>query len=494
MAIPSLPHPEHHWVIPHHLKKLDATTTLKVINIFEQHEGKIISSNSRPDRVEINRTLGQLLSEDERNGVPDPFRDYQQLYTHFGILYPHTIAGGQLRLTPIAKQLAEERIGLAEFLFLQAFGYQVPSGASEPKQIRIFLNRNILVKPILMIYQVLVSLQKQGERQGYISQDEITTFIEPQIDHSNIEETVSSILEIRRPQFGKKISLPYRYPKDTRNTFNERKRVVEEFVRFLEFLPFFEVSLDETEKKKIRLNIPENERIGLPEVQILAEVEEKIENFYQFSDGEKPDRLKWYEYYCGLERRIRWYQQAQKLAILPLHPPELKLRPFSKSQQRSVITITPLVVQRTPEQTATLQQQRLDAHEQIIDKLATYILAAKGTTSYDPHSVDLDAQIEETRYFFEVKSLAEDQSDAVEQVREAVGQLLEYQYRAGESIPSHLCVVFDRFPDAEKWIIAYLINHLHMLVCWWNNNIMQFEVPNECKAQLTFLLNDQIVF
>ena len=77
-----------------------------------------------------------------------------------------------------------------------------------------------------------------------------------------------------------------------------------------------------------------------------------------------------------------------------------------------------------------------------------------------PHPIDI--LVEAPRpILVEVKTVGP--RHAGHAVREAVGQLLEYQYFL-ELPDSDLCILLDREPTAE--IVAYIEQHLGMLVLW----------------------------
>ena len=495
MSTSSLPYPGYHWVFPHHGTKFNVETVLKVIELFKKHEGESMRSTKGQARIEVNEGLSLLLSSNSRGdmkGRKEPFRDYQQLFTHLGILYPHELMNGKLTLTPFAKQLANGHIDYPAFLFLQTFGYQYPNGASKKQNIyEMYREHTILVKPFLLIYQILIELGQRSKdaTQAYLYRDEISRFLVPQRGHSQVDEIVSAILDGRKLHFGDITQLHRRSSKGKKgkdNKIESLTRTVSEFIEILEFLPFFEVYPHERRKsnKRVSLYTPEIERVGLSEVQVLVEVEADKQNFHLFRGNTKADRLAWFEYYGGVGRKERWDQRVEQLEELFFPPPPVHLREMHSVNIPS--TIAPAQVQSTLEQTALLQQQRLEAHQKVVQQLAQRFQAVGITVTCDLQSIDVQASIDAQSYFFEVKSLAGDQSDVVEQTREAVGQLYEYQYRAGVGSADdiiRLCVVLDRFPVEHQWILLYLINHLHILVCWWDESARQFRFPEASPTE-----------
>lgn len=498
--IPPLPNPEHHWVVPHHFSKLDADAFIKAFEVIKHYQGANIGSLESPDRVGLNRELGKILSEDKRKdqrNEPDPFRDYQQVYTHLGIIYPHGLVSNQLRLTPLAEQVTAGSSSLAEFLLLQAFGYQYPNGANDPKKTREYIASKTLIKPILLIYQVLTQLSSYQQNQGFLLRDEIVTFLVPQAANNNVPQIVTQILNSRTPSFGSNVAIPYRYPSEGKSTFDLRMRTTQEMMQLLKVLPYFVVSGSEAEQQ-VHIEIPKNERVGYQELEVLTSVEIQPDSFFHFKDASSATRLAWYdEYYSNPKRRTRWYQQAQKLTGLLSQPPTIELRETTSDQIRTPITISPSVRKSTPERTAKLQERRIKAHQHIVTELSKKIEASGRKVQISSDSVDVAAIVGNAIFFFEVKSLAEDQSDSVAQVRSAVGQLEEYRYRylkGGEqeaeedSLDVKLCLVLDSYPEAEPWIIKYLMSDRRIMVCWWDDEAARFQFPTDATELLSFLL------
>jgi hypothetical protein len=494
MSISSLSYPGYHWVFPHHGTKFNAETVQKAIELFKKYEGASMRSTKGSERMILNEGLASLLSSNARKdmkGAKEPFRDYQQLFTHLGILYPHQVVEDKLRLTPVGEQLAGGRMDYPAFLFLQVFGYQYPNGASKKEHIhQMYREHAILVKPFLLIYQVLIELQRRDKVHAYLHAEEISRFLVPQQGHAGIEGIVSSILEGRKLHFGDvtRLSRPSKEGKarEQDKRLDRLTRTVSEMLEIFELLPFFDVYPREqrTSHKSVRLYVPEIERAGLSEVQVLAEIEADRESFHIFRGSTETDRLVWFEYYGSLKRKERWDQRVEQLQALLSPPPPLKLREISSATIPAAIASPQ--TQHAPEQTALLQQQRLEAHQQVVNQLLRRLQAAGLKVTCDPQSVDVQVVADAQSYFFEVKSLAGDQSDVVQQVREAVGQLLEYQYRAGhesDGASIRLCVVFDRFPAEDQWVILYLINQLHILVCWWDKDSQRFYFPEASLSE-----------
>jgi hypothetical protein len=483
LTLPKLPSPSHHWVFPHHGQKLGHESFLDVLTTLEWYGGQHIGSQTSVARTMLDAELGRILTENTRTdtGASNPFRDYQQLYCHMGVLYPHQIANYELHLTPLAQKLASGSISLSEFLLLQVFGYQYPNGASGGKVIQQYLNDGILVKPFLLIYQVLSELREVADKHGYITEAEIATFLVPQKDNSSKSDVVKAILRLRSPQMGDP-TIPVPYPEESRSAYQERKRTVAEMVRVIELLPFFR-GTDGPSGRELRLEYPENEQIGAAEMAALADLESKPESLHRFVSADRGSRLEWYSRYGAVERLARWHEQVATLQAISV-PPQLQLQPWI-AETAGRVSISPAHVQRTPEQTAELQERRLASHIETIERLGKLALSVGATVTYDPRSVDLSIDLEGQRFFIEVKSLASDQSDTVDQIRAAAGQLLEYRYRAQDST-IQLCVALDRFPSAERWIVSMLLSN-GFLFCWWDESQEEWNTPPECTPLVAWI-------
>lgn len=491
MAIdrPIPPHPDHHWILPQHAILLEPESLMSAIRVFDAYQGENIKGGS-PARSNLDREIGQLLTSNPRSdqgGKPDPFRDYQQSYIHLGIIYPPVATKHILHLTPLAAEMFSGQSTLAEFHVLQALGYQYPNGASKKVVISEYMRHNVLVKPILLIYQVVRTLEQHDSAQAYLLDEEIYDFIMPQRNHDQVTRIAQALINNRLSQQGQS---PQRIER-------RYKRSITDMMAWLDYIPFFTIkSAGRNRQRRVSLEVPENERVGFEDMDRLADIEQAPETFFDFADTSSAQRLAWAMYYGSLERRTRWYKSARNLSSALHRPPQLDLRSVSANSISTQVTIRVATPQTNAQQTAELQEQRRTAHEQTLYQFAKRVENAQGTLRYDPHTVDLEVFIEQTGYFFEVKSLSMGQIDVLGQVRAAVSQLLEYHYRAKqtspERAPTHLGIVLDRFPEGAPWLIHYLIEDREMLVCWWNEEHQRFEYPEACADALSFLTSNLV--
>ncbi|MCL2061661.1 MAG: hypothetical protein FWH03_03450 [Firmicutes bacterium] len=120
-------------------------------------------------------------------------------------------------------------------------------------------------------------------------------------------------------------------------------------------------------------------------------------------------------------------------------------------------------------------------HEQILKNLAT-LLSQKDYIIKNNIYIDLLCNANGQDFIFEVKS--NNKQNALSQIRKAIAQLYEYRFNY-KLFQAKLCIVLQEKP-VQKWIIDYLLNDRHILVCWLTDD-MVFDCPNECREQLSQL-------
>lgn len=106
-----------------------------------------------------------------------------------------------------------------------------------------------------------------------------------------------------------------------------------------------------------------------------------------------------------------------------------------------------------------VDRQKLERANQIHWKLVdakSSFLSNKGLPANEHPQIDLYTKTEEDFIFYEMKSVNENGSNLLSQVRKAVSQLYEYRYIYGE--PSfRLCIVTNQgIATKDKWLLNYL--------------------------------------
>ena len=205
----SLPYPGYSWPITQHAAGFNEATIVGMLTCALPFEGK---KDVGPQVTNLMAAAG-LLTENIREGVPDAWRDYQQLLAELGLIYSTRISP-HLRLTDLAKSYVGGDISYTSLIALQSFRYQYPNGQKHTiqrslraaivgsrfeavaNQIDLHVDAGILVRPAILLLRVLFELNRKGDAR-HLSLEEIRLFLLPSRTNSEWAQCVSEIQQAR---------------------------------------------------------------------------------------------------------------------------------------------------------------------------------------------------------------------------------------------------------------------------------------------------------
>jgi hypothetical protein len=377
------------------------------------------------------------------SGQVDAWRDYQQILPDLGLIYS-TRYIKQPQLTPIGLMYIDGTIGYSELFSTQALAYQYPNGhktdispamREELSQAGISIpanrteldaNSGILIKPGVLILQVLIELYRQGYPPTLDTRECLLALV-PTIRNSDWEEAYTRLLQLR--QTG-----------DTSSADKRRLRDIQEWFQFLGQGDFA---------------IKEGSRISLSST-ALAEIEQ-LQGILDFhadpatfwmpqSSVELENALAWYGFFGSPSIESQWVtpDQLRSQEYLsenyPDHelldeidsPPvvtevaEINLRPFSPSIPEIVDMDVTIDIENLVQGRLRLRDKTRQ-HQEIVARLAARLTDLSYNVADDPNSVDLLAEKNGVETIFEIKTI--NRRNFQPRIRLGVGQLSEYRYR-----------------------------------------------------------------
>ena len=198
MTYPALPFANHTWRISHH----QGILTPKVLNALLFAASTY--QDSRDPTQEINNYLvtNEIVPPNVRDDSQqaDVWRDYQQLLPELGLI-PSTRSASHIQLSPAGLSFLDGGIDFTEFMTVQAFRWQYPNGHNTQRSAGDTSHLNfaaqqaaagILIKPAVLLWQVLDRLRVAGETSG-LSASEIEYFVIPASTHNEVDLVVEAI-------------------------------------------------------------------------------------------------------------------------------------------------------------------------------------------------------------------------------------------------------------------------------------------------------------
>lgn len=118
-------------------------------------------------------------------------------------------------------------------------------------------------------------------------------------------------------------------------------------------------------------------------------------------------------------------------------------------------------------------------HWRLIDAKSSF-LTSIGLTPKEHVQIDLFSENSNDFIFYEMKSVNDQSSNLLAQLRKAVSQLYEYRYIYGQPL-ARLCIVTNKgIPSKEKWLLDYLAKD-RSIAYEWTEDFQNFQSNNDSK-------------
>lgn len=423
------------------------------------------------------------------SGQVDAWRDYQQILPDLGLIYS-TRYIKQPQLTPIGLMYIDGTIGYSELFSTQVLAYQYPNGhktdispavkgelsqagiSIPANRTELDVNSGILIKPGVLVLQVLIELYRQGYSPTLDTRECLLALV-PTIRNSDWQEAYTRLLQMRQTD-------------DKSNTDKRRLRDVQEWFQFLGQGDFV---------------VKEGNRISLSPI-ALAEVEQ-LQTILDFhtdpanfwipqSSLEVENALAWYGFFGSPSIESQWVtpDELRSQEYLSENYPdhglldeidsplvvsevsEINLRPFSPSIPE-VVDVNVTVNVESLVQGRLRLRDKTRQHQEIVARLAARLTELSYTVADDPNSVDLLAEKDGFETIFEIKTI--NRRNFQPRIRLGVGQLSEYRYRRQlqTQVRPNSILVLGNTLQLPTWVPDYFSSDVNIgLLCSRANSFL----------------------
>lgn len=483
----TLPYPGYSWSFSQHMGKVSPRELFSLLEITYRYR-----YNSNYESL-INQALvnEQVLTANIRadSGQVDAWRDYQQILAELGLIYstryielPH--------LTPIGLTYIDGTIGYSELLSTQVLAYQYPNGhkttISASLKRRLFdaglniprnrveldMDSGVLIKPGVLILQILVELYRQGEQPSLDTRECLLALVSTRTNN-DWQEAYFRLRQMRRTGVFPQID-------------NREHRHVQEWFQFLGQTDF---------------TVKQNDLISLSftalnEIELLQSVLDFHIDPQTFwiptGSSNRENALDWYSFFGSPSIESQWatpdelrsqeylsenYPDTELLDTIDsptiiFETSEINLRPFSAN----IPEITDANIDVNLENIVRGRMRLRDKtrqHQEILARLAERLRELSYNLADDPNSVDLLAEKDGTETIFEVKTI--NRRNLLPRIRLGVGQLSEYRYRRQlqtQSRPNSI-LVLSNILQLPAWTPSYLSSDVRIgLLCSTANSFI----------------------
>ncbi|HEU5339650.1 hypothetical protein [Edaphobacter sp.] len=453
MTYPALPFANHTWRISHH----QGILTPKVLNALLFAASTY--QDSRDPTQEINNYLvtNEIVPPNIRGDSQqaDIWRDYQQLLPELGLI-PSTRSVSHIQLSPAGLSFLDGGIDFTEFMTVQAFRWQYPNGhntqrsAGDPSQLNFAAQQaaaGILIKPAVLLWQVLDGLRAAGELLG-LSAPEIEYFVIPASTHDEVDLVVEAIRQNRTLR----LAFPSGQTKQRRNASDWMKRLDQTYA--------FMLDADD------RLNLSVHSIANLSKFRELIHQLCEPRSFWIYpTDGSQAASWGlWYGTFDSNGYPIPVGAAAGDFGSEPEPeeeileaPREIAIRAFewraeAEMEQRGA-TISSVY-------SADLSNSSHRLHDSMIRLIADCCRRKRINVFSDPATLDLLIELENQELLIEVKSATS--KNLAHKIRMALGQVTYYGFLRSKQSPKprRLGIALTLGVDETHWSKDFLTDYL----------------------------------
>lgn len=416
------------------------------------------------------------------SGQVDAWRDYQQILPDLGLIYS-TRYIRQPQLTPIGLMYIDGTIGYSELFSTQVLAYQYPNGhktdistavkgelsqagiSIPPNRTELDVNSGILIKPGVLILQILVELHRQGYSPTLDTRECLLSLV-PTIRNSDWQEAYARLLQLR--QIG-----------DTSEADKRKLRDVQEWFQFLGQSDF-------AVKEGNRISLSSSVLEEIDQLQAVLDFHTDPATFWMpQSSVESENALAWYGFFGSPSIESQWitpdelrsqeylsenYPDHELLdeidtPAVTVEVSEINLRPFSPSIPEVMDVSIDVNVENIVQGRMRLRDKTRQ-HQEIIARLAARLTELSYNVADDPNSVDLLAEKNGLETIFEVKTI--NRRNFQPRIRLGVGQLSEYRYRRQlqTQVRPHSILVLGNTLQLPTWAYGYFSSDINIgLLC-----------------------------
>lgn len=482
MLIRPLPHPGYTWSFSQHAAGFDERTIRGMLSCASPFEGQ---TDVGPRITKLMIQSG-LLTPNERDGRADAWRDYQQILSELGLIVS-TKLSPELRLTNASRAFVAGEIQFHQLMRMQVFRYQYPNGQKHDRSpkvrqalvdqgmqvpdslIDLHVHSGVLIKPGLLVLQVLLGLLELGE-QPEINIDECRAILLPCKTNAEAGLAVSDIRKARAT--GADLSGIH---------VEVSKRNIQDWFKILGVTGLFDTD------GKVYMRLSEQAAEQAQDLRLMCANQSDPRAFWLPNGSSHEQRITWFSHFGSYEDVF----EGLRLSMSSDQSDDFD-RPLEDDTDGgdSILTTGPvrlvefdrgqLFNREAPDPSASIEdlaQSVIDGaikrhaktvlHDQIVLRYAERYLAQGAEVKVDPNSVDLFVKWSaEESAIFEVKTVSQRSLSA--RMRLAVGQVKEYAYRLETDVghKPEQAIIIDRRVRDDSWRRDFLNEYMNIgLIC-----------------------------
>jgi hypothetical protein len=395
-------------------------------------------------------------------------------------------------------------VGYSELFSTQVLGYQYPNGHKTDlstalrkelsqaginipaNRTELDVNSGVLIKPGVLIIQILVELHRQGNYPTLDTRECLLALV-PTKNNSDWEEAYSRLMQLRQGRMQSQA--------DAR-----RLRDVQEWFQFLGQSDF-------TIKEGNKISLSSTALKEINQLQSILNFHTDSATFWiPTESNERENALDWYTFFGNPSIESQWvtpdelrsqeylsenYPETKLLDEIDSPPvtveiAEINLRSFSPNIPEGGDVNTNVEIENIVRGRMRLRDKTRQ-HQEILARLAERLTELSYNLSDDPNSVDLLAEKDGVETIFEVKTI--NRRNFIPRIRLGVGQLSEYRYRRQlqtQSRPNSILVLSNNL-QLPRWTFDYFSSDVRIgLLCSTansflalTNGIVELEIHNE---------------
>lgn len=482
----TLPYPGYSWSFNQHRTVMIPQKLYKFLGIAYR------SQNYQNHTVFIREALSaaNLFPPNKRTDSKkeDVWRDYQQALAEIGLIYSSRYTD-KPHLTPLGLMYIDGSIGHSELFSIQSLAYQYPNGHKTDisfhvrkalqqanmnipeSRVDLDVNAGVLIKPGVLILQILVELYRQGQTPSLTTRECVVALM-PTKRNADWEASYASLRRLRQ-----KGNLPEVEKRELRH--------IQEWFNFLGHSDFVTLRRGTISLSPIALALETENQL-----QSILDFHVDPVNCYIPIEPYKENTVIWYQYFGNPSLESQWFtpeylrnqdylEQNYLIEPEPLDDLEnvpttgaasgINLRPFAPRIPETE-DVTTTIDAEAIIQGRRLSRDRTRQHQEVLARLAQRLTELSYALSDDPNSVDLLAVKNGVETIFEVKTIT--RRNAWYRIRLGVGQLSEYRYRRRlqtQSRPNSILVLSNTLQIPE-WAPGYFSDDVEIgLICSTSN-------------------------
>jgi hypothetical protein len=429
-----------------------------------------------------------LLTPNQRDGKADAWRDYQQILSETGLIVS-TKLSAELRLTDVSKAFIAGQLPFCQMMSMQVLRYQYPNGQKHDRSIalkktleanglavpdsliELHSNSGVLVKPGLLILQILLGLLGSGD-EPTISADECRAILVPCKSNAEWATAVADIQSARKS--GMNLSGVHYEGRLRRN--------IQDWFKLLSVTGLFE-----TDGRSF-VGLTEFATSMVPALTELCLDQSAPQSFWIPNGYDTASRLTWFAHYGSYDNSFEALGTSSNPiagSVSNLMEPEENddderppltgpIRLASFDRDKLFRNDAPNLSQSIDELATRVKEGAIKRHaktvlhDEIVLHFAERFQAQGADVKVDPNSVDLFVSWSpQQTAIFEVKTVS--QRSLPQRMRSAVGQVKEYAYRLEQETGNEpeQAIIIDRQVKPKSWQRAFLNDYMDIgLICF----------------------------